>query len=56
MDVEAGRRTVKALNKRPGASSSAQLVIVPHAGHQMMIDNPDEFHKAVEKVLSDDED
>ncbi len=50
----AGMRTVSSLNKRPNASESARLRIIPRAGHQMMIDNPDGFHAAVQQALEDD--
>ncbi len=49
----AGERTVRSLNKRSSASKSARLLIVPRAGHQMMIDNPDGFHNAVREALED---
>ncbi len=49
----AGERTVNRLNRRPDASKPARLFIVPNAGHQMMIDNPDGFHEAVRKALDD---
>jgi hypothetical protein len=49
----AGRRTVQSLNQRKDASKSARLLVVPHAGHQLMIDNPDAFHEAVRQALAD---
>ncbi len=49
----AGRRTVDRLNKRPGISHRARLLIVHKAGHQMMIDNPDGFHETIEEALRD---
>jgi hypothetical protein len=49
----AGRRTVKSLNRRPNASKSARLLIIPRAGHQMMIDNPHAFHDAIQEALKD---
>ncbi|CAF0885652.1 unnamed protein product [Rotaria sordida] len=54
MDTEAGRRTVISLNRRINCSNSARLLIIPRAGHQMMIDNPDEFHEAVRTALEND--
>ena len=39
------------LNRRPNASKSARLLVIPRAGHQMMIDNPDGFHDAVREAL-----
>ncbi|CAF1511615.1 unnamed protein product [Adineta ricciae] len=53
MDTEAGRRTVKSLNERQDAAESARLIVIPRAGHQMMIDNPDGFNQAVEQALED---
>ncbi|UJR27999.1 hypothetical protein I4U23_009257 [Adineta vaga] len=53
MDTEAGQRTVNFLNKRPNASKSARLIVIPRAGHQMMIDNPDGFHEAIQQALED---
>ncbi len=41
------------LNQRPGASRSARLLIIPQAGHQMMIDNPDGFDNAIREALRD---
>jgi pimeloyl-ACP methyl ester carboxylesterase len=41
------------LNKRLNAARSARLFIVPDAGHQLMIDNPDGFHDAIRKALED---
>ncbi|CAF1425289.1 unnamed protein product [Adineta steineri] len=55
MDTEAGKRTVELLNQRSGGSNSARLIIIPRAGHQMMIDNPDGFHDAVRQALEDHE-
>ena len=52
-DFSAGRRTVHALNSRPNGDGTAQLIVIPKAGHQMMIDNPDGFHRAIEKALRD---
>ena len=49
----AGQRTVESLNARVNSSESAQLLVVPQAGHQMMIDNPDGFHRAIERALVD---
>lgn len=51
MDESAGRRTVRSMNNRPNGDDTAQLIVIPNAGHQMMIDNPDGFHRAVEKAL-----
>lgn len=39
------------MNNRPNGDETAQLIVIPNAGHQMMIDNPDGFHRAVEKAL-----
>jgi pimeloyl-ACP methyl ester carboxylesterase len=39
------------LNRRPNASKSARLFVIPRAGHQMMIDNPDAFHDAIREAL-----
>ncbi|CAF2732566.1 unnamed protein product [Rotaria sp. Silwood2] len=54
MDTEAGRRTVESLNRRINSSNSARLIVIPRAGHQMMIDNPDGFHDAIRRALQDD--
>lgn len=51
----AGRRTVESLNQRPNASKSAQHFIIPRAGHQLMIDNPDGFHAAIQEALENHE-
>ncbi len=51
----AGKRTVVSLNKRFNAAKSARIFIVPHAGHQLMIDNPVGFHDAVREALADHE-
>jgi pimeloyl-ACP methyl ester carboxylesterase len=51
----AGKRTATSLNKRPNFSKLAKVIIIPRAGHQMMIDNPDGFHDAVEEALEDHE-
>ncbi len=44
---------MKSLNKRPNFSKLARLLIIPRAGHQMMIDNPDGFHDAILQALED---
>ena len=49
----AGLRTVERLNQRPDASQSARLIVIPRAGHQMMVDNPDGFHDAIQEALHD---
>ncbi len=51
----AGQRTVESLNRRPNASESARLFIIPRAGHQLMIDNPDGFHAAIQEALENHE-
>jgi pimeloyl-ACP methyl ester carboxylesterase len=51
----AGQRTVESLNRRPNASKSARLFTIPRAGHQMMIDNPDGFHAAIQQALENHE-
>jgi pimeloyl-ACP methyl ester carboxylesterase len=43
------------LNKRSNTSKQARLLVVPHAGHQLMIDNPGGFHDAVREALADHE-
>jgi pimeloyl-ACP methyl ester carboxylesterase len=49
----AGERTVASLNQRSNASKAARLIVIPRAGHQMMIDNPDGFHDAIREALED---
>lgn len=41
------------LNQRLNSERSARLMVIPHAGHQMMIDNPDGFHEAIQKAIDD---
>ncbi|CAF3339866.1 unnamed protein product [Rotaria sp. Silwood1] len=55
MDTAAGQRTVDSLNRRINGSNSARLIVIPRAGHQMMIDNPDGFHDAIQRALDEDE-
>lgn len=50
----AGERTVASLNGRSHRSTSARLIVIPEAGHQMMIDNPEEFHKAIFETIDGD--
>ncbi len=51
----AGKRTVVSLNKRSNTSKQARLLVIPHAGHQLMIDNPVGFHDAIREALADHE-
>ncbi|CAF3197414.1 unnamed protein product [Rotaria socialis] len=53
MDAEAGQRTVDSLNQRLNVAKSARLIVIPRAGHQMMIDNPDGFHEAIRQAIED---
>lgn len=41
------------MNSRINRSESARLIVIPRAGHQMMIDNPDGFHQAIQQALED---
>lgn len=49
--IRAGQRSVERLNQRENATRSARLIVIPRAGHQMMIDNPDGFHDAIKEAL-----
>ena len=44
------------MNNRPDHPNSARLVIVSDAGHQLAIDNPDEFHEAVFQAIENHSD
>jgi pimeloyl-ACP methyl ester carboxylesterase len=44
------------LNNRVNHLPLSQLIVVPNAGHQMMIDNPDGFHNAIEQAFENHED
>jgi pimeloyl-ACP methyl ester carboxylesterase len=46
---------VTLLNKRSNTSKQARLLVIPCAGHQLMIDNPVGFHDAVREALEDNE-
>jgi len=49
----AGLRTVKLLNSRSDFPKYAGYYIVRSAGHQLMIDNPGNFHETIRLVLLD---